>query len=468
MGYDQWSEWAAYAEAQADVIDAEEIGDRQVQRARVSASEIGPVVEPAPEDGRRSLRGTWEVGDQRVYGAFAATAPSEKHPDGTVINHVGNAIVVLENDPRWSAHLAYDVLSREVVMRYHADEPYEPPVGRLDVEAATWIVHVYGLPFRVTDVAHAVADVAMRTRVDPIGDYLRSLEWDGVPRLQTWLRDYLGAPDDVLRSMYGERWMVGAARRALTPGAQNDHVLVLQGAQGAGKTTTARILSRAGVMTPPRAMRAMPSDVRNKDALVAAGSAWIVEIGELDAMRKSERTAVKDYLTQTHDTFRPPYAAAEVTVPRACAFIGTTNDSDFLQDPTGSRRFWVVPMTKLRAAELEAVVDQLWAEAVHLVGQGVAGVLPEAIDKLRDAEASDYEDVHPWEEAVAQWLAGQPGITPTAAEVMTGALEIPAQRQEAYHVSRIGTIMRRLGWTSKQVRERGGARVRRYYRQGGV
>jgi len=468
MGYDEWEQWQRTAEAQRDVIEVDEIGERQVQRAKVSAADLGPVLGAAPADGRRSLRGTWEVGDQRVYGAFAASPPTEKNPDGSIINHVGNAIVVLENDPRWADHLAYDVLSREVVMRYHPADPFAPPAGRLDVEVATWIVHVYGLPFRVGDCAHAVADVAMRTRVDPIGDYLRALEWDGVPRLQTWLHDYLGAPDDRLRAMYGERWMVGAARRALSPGAQNDHVLVLQGPQGAGKTTTTRILSRAGVRTPPRAMRAMPSDVRNKDALVAAGSAWIVEIGELDAMRKSERTAVKDYLTQTHDTFRPPYAAAEVTVPRACAFIGTTNDSDFLQDPTGSRRFWVVPMTKLKAAELEAVADQLWAEAVYLVGQGVSGVLPEAIDRMRDAEASDYEDVHPWEEAIAVWLSAQVGVTPTAAEVMSGALELPPQRQEAYHVSRVGTIMKRLGWVSRQVRDRGGARVRRYYKAEGV
>lgn len=422
----------------------------------ISASALGgrPVIIDEDHDPAiRTLRGDYETPDPLAQARFCiipehVTTAGKLVPERVLVNEA-TILALLEHDGHWAGQLAWDELHREVVCTDRPGGEWDPVWETHSTAVAAWIQNVYRMNVSEALIRRCVREVADGYIIRPVYDYLVGLVWDGVPRLDTWLHRYLGAEDTALMTAYGRTWMVGAARRGLQPGCQCDHTLVLQGPQGARKTTVVRILSRAGVRLPMRAFGSMPSDVRDKDALARAGSTWIMEIGELDAMRKSERTAVKDYLTQTHDTYRGAYEAKAKTHARTCAFIGTTNDDTFLEDPTGSRRFWVVEVGAVDVDALSADVDQLWAEAVALVSEGVQPYLPPELEQQRAAANEAYIPDDEWLPIVAAWL-DEPG-TPshvTAGDVLEGAIRLPAGQWQRSHYVRVAAVMRSAGWVA--------------------
>lgn len=211
-------------------------------------------------------------------------------------------------------------------------------------------------------VGDSVAVVAKEVPCHPVREYLRALTWDQSPRLHVWLRDFLGAIEsaDYLGAV-GSRWMISAVARIEQPGGQADHVLVLEGPQGGGKSSAARALA-----VNPRWFADDMPDLHSKDAALQVSGKWIIELAELAAIRRTaDVEAVKAFITRTQDVFRPPYARRTVTVPRQCVFIATTNEHEYLRDRTGNRRFWPVRCTRIDLAALIRNRDQLWAEALH-------------------------------------------------------------------------------------------------------
>ncbi|MHB1872825.1 MAG: virulence-associated E family protein [Steroidobacteraceae bacterium] len=215
-------------------------------------------------------------------------------------------------------------------------------------------------------VADCVAVVAQEASYHPVRNYLSALKWDGEPRLKLWLAEYLNAVGDPeYQSAVGMRYLVSGAARVLQPGCQADHVLVLEGPQGTGKTTAARTLAVRSEWFAGE----LP-DIGSKDAMLQLAGRWIIEIAELKAVKTSEIERTKSFITQTHDTFRPPYGRRTAQFPRQCVFIGTTNEAEYLRDRTGNRRYWPVRCGRI---DLEALLrdrDQLWAEARHEYEQG--------------------------------------------------------------------------------------------------
>jgi predicted P-loop ATPase len=150
----------------------------------------------------------------------------------------------------------------------------------------TWL-QLNGVPaLATTTVADAVRLVAERHKFDQLADFLNSLVWDGGERLSWWLELYLGADPSPLTTAIGRAWLISAVARGLEPGCQADHVLTLEGAQGVGKSTTARILG--GEFTQEH----LP-DLHSKDAEAGLAGSWIVELSELAAMSRSEAESVK-------------------------------------------------------------------------------------------------------------------------------------------------------------------------------
>jgi len=347
--------------------------------------------------------------------------------NGKVEPFEGNAALYLTHDPLWAGVLAYDIHAD--VIRFARPAPpmpglVAPAVGsRLSDESLSYIRHWLsarnGKAWRREDVAGAVALAARHQTVHPLQQYLTGLSWDGVGRVGTWLQQYLGATDTHYASQVGIWWLVSAVARAMRPGCQADHVLVLEGAQGIGKSSALRILGGAWYLG------SLP-DLQHVDALRTLQGRWIVEIGELDALRGARGTRVKDFLTQTIDHYRQPYARTGVTRPRSCVFAGTTNESQYLHDPTGARRFWPVAVRGGDLAALRQDRDQLWAEAVALFREGVdwwpsAGAAP-----LIQAEQEDRFVQDEWE--------------PTVRAV---AEEHPAGVD-------VGKILERLGYTERR------------------
>ena len=180
-------------------------------------------------------------------------------------------------------------------------------------------------------------------------------------------------------------------------------MLVLEGPQGIGKTTAARTLAAR-----PRWFAGSLPDIHSKDAPLQLIGRWIVEIAELKGIRRSQIEATKNFITETADTFRPPYGRRTAQFPRQSVFIASTNENEYLSDPTGNRRYWPVRCGRINSDELSRDRDQLWAEAVHLFRAGTAWHLTEAEGRLAGAEQRQRVHVTELQADVADYLAQQP------------------------------------------------------------
>jgi hypothetical protein len=219
----------------------------------------------------------------------------------------------------------------------------------------------------VSKVQRAIDDIIQREAYSPVVEYLDSLEWDGVERLKHVASEVLGAPGE-LASEQVRRWLIAACARAYVPAIKFDHVLVLKGEQGKGKSSFFDVLGGGWYDETP-------VDLHNKDAMQSIGRCWLYCWDEIaTSWGRKEVNLVKNFVTRRTDIYRPPFERHTKEVERRCIFAATTNDDELLYDSTGSRRFWIVDcagVVKPKDGDqlefdldwLRANRDQLWAEA---------------------------------------------------------------------------------------------------------
>jgi predicted P-loop ATPase len=238
-----------------------------------------------------------------------------------------------------------------------------------------------------------------------VRDYLNNLpKWDGERRIESWLIEYCGVESsDCNPNHYamavGAKFLISAVKRVMEPAAKCDSVLVLEGQQGIGKSTVARILAGDEWFSDQLA------DMGSKDASMQLRGVWIVELSELDVLNRAELARAKAFLSQQTERFRLPYGRRIIQVPRQCVFIGTTNADSWMKDETGGRRFWPVRCCKIKLEELRGDRDQLWPEALHQYRAGSTWWLDDAEtvrDAIEEQQARYQADV--WQEAIANWL----------------------------------------------------------------
>ncbi|WP_052715051.1 virulence-associated E family protein [Paracoccus sp. 228] len=241
-------------------------------------------------------------------------------------------------------------------------------------------------------VADAVSLIGKRNAYHPVRDYLTGLEWDGVERLDEWLINYAGAADNPLNRAIGRKVLCAAVRRAHRPGCKFDHMLVLQGPQDLGKSTLLKALCADGDwFTDQLEVGADPKVTIEKTA-----GAWIVEMAELDGLGKRDANRVKSFITTTHDRARLAYDRYPVTRGRQFVLFGTTNESAYLTDLTGNRRFWLVNVSRADHAAIHDVRDQLWAEAVAREPAEALWLEDAALKAAAADIAKDATDYGPW------------------------------------------------------------------------
>lgn len=373
-----------------------------------------------------------------------------------------NATVILSLAPEWRGCFGWDQFAGRAVWtappKDYGGIPWPADVGDyVQDHHVTWVQFALGIEYRVQFSAQAVLDgihtAAHDNGFHPLRDYLTRLEWDGSERVDGWLSTYLDADDSDYVANVGRWWLVSCVARALRPGCQVDHMLVLEGDQGAGKSSAVRILGGDYYLG------SLPDFRDRKAAAESLAGRWIVEVGELDALRGSAATRVKDFLSQTVDHFRPAYGRLAITRPRECVFVGTTNEGAYLSDPTGGRRFWPVRVGRLYREDLLRNRDQLWAEAVHLYRTGTQWWPDQSHTPLISEQQESRFQVDDWEPTVASWCRAQPEFT--IGEVLSDALKIDIGKWDRTAQTRVGAILHRLGYGSRQVR-RDGVRVRLY------
>lgn len=251
-----------------------------------------------------------------------------------------------------------------------ADTPWGSKKGQLvsdddSVRIKDFLAHKYRLEAGRDKIYDALSAIALENAYHPVRDYLDTLEWDGEERLTSWLKTYLGAKgDDEVLECFGMRTMIGLVKRIYEPGCKFDTVLILEGKQDLGKSSAARILAGDKWFSD--------SDINigDKDAVISMGGNWIIELGELAALSRKDSNALKFFISRQSDKIRPHYGRRLVEYPRQSIFIGTTNDKEYLKDPTGNRRYWPVTCKDVSFARLKKVKDQLIAEAKYLYQLG--------------------------------------------------------------------------------------------------
>jgi predicted P-loop ATPase len=302
-----------------------------------------------------------------------------------------NVLIILENDPQLKGKLAFDEFANRGLAL--GALPWDSRKGRRqwsdtdDAGLRHYIEKVYGITGKER-LLDATALCAFKQRINDVQNYLKGLQWDGVKRLDTLLTDYLGAEDNVYTRSVIRKSLTAAVARAMAPGVKYDYMTILSGPQGIGKSTFLRLLGL-------RWYSDSLNTFEGKEAAEMVQGYWIIELGELNGLSRSETNAVKQFLSRNEDIYREPYGRRTNLYPRRCVFFGTTNDDEFLRDRTGNRRFWPVdvgllPATKSVFIQLEEEIPQIWAEAF------VAWQLGEPLYLTGEAEriSLDEQEVH--------------------------------------------------------------------------
>jgi predicted P-loop ATPase len=328
---------------------------------------------------------------------------------GAVRKCAANVVSILVQDERWAGVLAYDEFAGEVVSTRappwdESDAPASRGAGSWTdqdtTRACAWLSRHHNLDVSGAMLLEAVAVAAHRNSIHPVRDYLRALAWDGQGRIDEWLVDLCGAERGSYARIVGAKFLIAAVARVMRPGCKVDTTLVLEGAQGAKKSSALAALAGRDEW-----FLETGADLGTKDSYQALRRKWIVELSELDSLSRAEVSRVKAFLSARIDTYRPSYGRATIDFPRACVFVGTTNSEQYLKDETGGRRFWPVAIARVDLEGLRAVRDQLWAEARVRFEAGEAWHITDAQDeKLVAAEADARYVADPFEGAIARWL----------------------------------------------------------------
>jgi predicted P-loop ATPase len=276
----------------------------------------------------------------------------------------------------------------------------------------------------------------------PIREYLNDLKWDGTLRVEKWLSQYLGAEHNEYSRHIGRMVLISMIARVLEPGCKVDNSLVLEAPQGAGKSTVAKILAGGDTHFSD----SLCDDLSSKDAMHHLAGKWIVEMAELSQFNKSDQTALKKFLTKTHDKFRPAYGRKEVSRARQCIFIGTTNEHKYLKDSTGNRRYWPIKCGHINLDLLRAYRDQLLAEALILYRADDSWFPTREFEaKYMVPEQDARYDRDVWFEQVEKWLEGIDHPM-TVLEILTNCLGLHLDSANNAHGKRIVGILQALGW----------------------
>jgi len=379
----------------------------------------------------------------------------DKTQQGDPKNSVRNTELVLRNDEQWRGVLGFCELSYRIIKRKVPPMAHSELGEWCDVDASAlrvWMSHQYGFTPPHGDIGDALAVVARSNRFHPVRDYLRSLKWDGVTRLPTWLSKAFESTDDTrYLELVGTRVLIGAVARVMRPGCKMDNVKILEGEQGRGKSTVIATLFGEWFSDSP-----LP--IGDKEAYQLIQGKWCFELGELDSFNKAEVTALKQFFSQQTDRFRASYGKVAQDYPRQTQFWGSPNQDAYLRDYTGNRRFWPVYCAAVHRQWVTEHRDQLWAEALHRYEAGEQWW----ISRETSEDEADHEIVtttqdtrlqrDPWEDLLRPWLGASKKPHLTAAEILKDCIGLDGAHMQPAQVNRLAPILKMLGWRPTRTR----------------
>jgi hypothetical protein len=349
-------------------------------------ADVEALLEVPPQgSGAAPLRPGWQQG-----------LLTTKH--GMPLESFGNLKLCVANSPD-TYSLWYNLVSDRAMVG-------EMPLTDRHIEqAALSIEQRIKLPIRKLDLVRKALVAQCRERErDPIKEWLETLPpWDGQGRILTWLPKYTGAPPTNYSGETGRLWLVSMVARALQPGCQCRSVIVLLGDEDIGKSRLVKTLASEPWY------RDISGSLEGKEAHILMKGAWVVELGELSSMSKTEENRLKSFITMANDEYVPKYANDPISQARRTILVGTMNpegDKTFLRGQTGNTRYYPVAVSTINLEAVEALRAQLFAEALAYWRDHESDwwrLTPEAEAQAR-AVREDHRVRSVYEEALGNWL----------------------------------------------------------------
>jgi putative DNA primase/helicase len=388
---------------------------------------------------------------------------------GRAIDCEANIVHILEEDPGWQGVIALDQFADRPMKRRATPVKDGAPGPWLDLddnELQLWINLRYALRCDMGRIRRAVNTVANRHAYNEVREYLDALRWDGKLRIKRWLERYLGAgeaigaDEEASRSLrylrrVAVKTLIGMVARVYEPGCKLDTMTILEGPQGALKSTVWRTLG-APWFTDAYL------DIHSKEPMAIILGMWVVEWSELEALNRADLAAVKRFLAQSTDRYRTWYGTRADNVPRRCVFVGTVNPEEYLRD-SENRRFWPVKCGEIKLDELRRDRDQLLAEAVRWYRRGVRWWVQGSERELFMEQQERRYQFDSLEDRIRAYVdpTGEPPRNKvTVAEVLGDGLKLPVERWTAQEQGRVQKALRRLGFERRQQRKPGSWKTR--------
>lgn len=360
--------------------------------------------------------------------------PLQTNPNGSLLSNVHNATLALTRQS--ALCLCYDEFLGKTLVQWRDDNKPRPMTDE-DVTRTQIELQRMGMKsISSTATCDAMKLVSRENTRNCVADWLNGLEWDKTKRLSLLMQSGFGTPAERYYVRAGRNMLIAMVARALYPGCQVDEAIVLEGPQGSLKSSALRIIGA-------EFFAELTAHPNTKDFEQQLAGVWLGEFAELNALRRTEDISrLKQFITNRIDHLRLPYARAPVDLPRRVVLCGSTNESEWLHDPTGGRRFIPVEVGRINLEWLKSNREQLFAEAVHLYKAGRNWHRYPKEETLALQEARTPDD--PWTPRVRDYLYGRAEVVDLS-EVMTWVLSIPTERQTKANSTRLGVTLRKLG-----------------------
>ncbi len=384
---------------------------------------------------------------------------------GDVMRIHHNAVLIAEHT--YPGLIGYNEFTQRIEARTASPWREEPgPWTDYDTQELAFhiVTEPHSLPpFRLEMLETGIQTAARRHAFDPAKERLQAFagQWDGVSRLVSWLADYLGAEITEANSAYlaelGPAFLKGVVARVLYPGCKRDDVLTIVGPQGYGKSRAAQAIADA---ICPDTFTDSLGNLGSDEAAIGIRGVIIAEFSELAAVGRSELEQVKAFISRKSDRYREKYARNTSDHPRTCSFIATTNeDSGFLRDPSGNRRWWPITITRpIDISALEQAAPQLLGEAAARVLAGEPWHVSNAV-AIQQAESirEDCADSDVWEPAILHAAARLHDRDRTIGTILSD-IGMATERQDRRAQTRVSNILRANGYQRKRGRGMDGQR----------
>lgn len=333
-------------------------------------------------------------------------SPKTKRIEDTVYN----ISLILENDPNLNKLGHYDTFFNELtvdpknapIWRNKQDEQNRVWTDSDDASLRAYLEKVYGI-YSKQKTDDAVKEHFMSHQVNCVKDYIKSIQWDGKKRAEKLLIHFFNCDDNWTNRQMTKIFLTAAITRIFEPGCKFDYVLTMDGEQGIGKSEFVRKISH-GWMTDNLSL----SDPKTTG--LGLEGVWFVEMAELAQLDKVSSNIVKNVVSQQFDKYRSPYDKHDEIHPRRCVFIANSNESTFLDDVTGDRRFWCIHCNKVSHTRWEELTDdyvaQMWGEVYQWYLKGEVDIynIPLELSSTLKDRAADKQIGNPYAEVFEEFL----------------------------------------------------------------